>query len=38
MTTATATDDINDYISRDVELRRRRKRERQLTNVIASFA
>lgn len=38
MTTATATDGINDYISRDVELRRLRKRERQLVNVIASFA
>ena len=37
-TTATTTDGINDYISRDVELRRLRKRERQLVNVIASFA
>jgi hypothetical protein len=37
-TTATATDGINNYISRDVEIRRLRKRERQLVNVIASFA
>lgn len=37
-TTATTTDGINDYISRDTELRRLRKRERQLVNVIASFA
>jgi len=37
-TTATTTDGINDFISRDVELRKLRRREQQLVNVIASFA
>lgn len=36
--TATTTDGINDFISRDAKLRKLRRREQQLINVIASFA
>lgn len=37
-TTAATTDGINDFISRDAKVRRLRERERQLVNVIDSFA
>ena len=36
--TATTTDGINDFIHKNDELRKLRRRERQLVNVIASFA
>lgn len=36
--TATTTDGINDFIRKGDELNKLRRRERQLVNVIASFA
>ena len=35
---ATTTSGINDFIGKNDELRKLRRRERQLVNVIASFA